>query len=162
MKKKRLIAVAILVASIALIGVAIIGYMTKSVNIQHAEGTKLAYIKKEASLSDIKKDDGVVNIYMFWGNGCPHCEAQWENIEALREEYPNDFKVYGFELWYHKDNMEILNIFAEAVGDEPIDAVPYTIIGDRSYSGAMSKEELTKAIKNNKNKNNDVYFTKIK
>ena len=162
MKKNRIIAIAILTASIALIGAAMIGYMVNTTKVEHVEGTQLAYIKKEASLSDIKKEDGVVNIYMFWGNGCPHCEAQWENIEAIREEYPNDFKVYGFELWYHSDNTNILNAFAEAVGDEPVDAVPYTIIGDKSYSGAMTKEELVRAIKNNKNKNNDVYFNKIK
>lgn len=160
MKRKRLVAIAILVASIALIGAAMIGYMSKSV--KHTEGTKLAYIKKEADLSDIKKDDGVVNIYMFWGNGCPHCEAQWENIEAIREKYSEDFKVYGFELWYHNENMSVLNSFAEAVGDAPVDSVPYTIIGEKSYSGAMSKEALVKAIKANKNKNNDIYFNKIK
>ena len=122
----------------------------------------IAYVNKDAKVSDIKKEEGKVNIYMFWGNGCPHCKAQWEYIEALRKEYPNDFNVYGFEVWYNRDNINLLNQFAEAIGDENVNSVPYTIIGDKSYTGAQSEATLRAAIQAYKNRGIDVYFDKIK
>lgn len=127
-----------------------------------SENRTVAYLNKDAQLSDIKKEKGKVNIYMFWGNGCPHCKAQWEYLEALRSEYPNDFNVYGFEVWYNKSNLELLTQFSEAMGDGDVNSVPYTIIGDKSYEGAQSEATLTSAIKQYKDKGVDVYFDKIK
>jgi len=121
-----------------------------------------AYVNKDAKVSDITKEDGKVNIYMFWGNGCPHCKAQWEYFEALRKEYPNDFKVYGFEVWNNESNRELLDVFAAAMGDEKINSVPYTIIGDKSYVGAKSEEIWAELIEEYKTKGIDVYFDKIK
>ncbi len=121
-----------------------------------------AYRNKDADVSDIKREKGKVNVYMFWGNGCPHCKAQWEYIEELRQEYPNDFNVYGFEVWYKDGNRELLDVFATAIGDSNVNSVPYTIIGDKSFKGAQSAKTLGAAIQEYKNKGIDVYFDKIK
>jgi thiol-disulfide isomerase/thioredoxin len=163
--KKRIIAIIVLIASAALAGIAIAQYVGNSVEETHEEtetNTKLAYIKKEANISDVKKTDGVVNIYMFWGNGCPHCKTQWEEIEELREEYADDFRVYGFEVFYDRENKNLANEFAAAIGDDEVTSVPYTIIGDKSYSGAMTKDRILSAIKSTKKNNYDIYFDKIK
>ena len=127
-----------------------------------AEERKVAYLNKDAELADIKREKGKVNIYMFWGNGCPHCKAQWETLETMRKKYPNDFNVYGFEVWYDHENLEILKKFAAAMGDDDVDAVPYTIIGEQSFSGAQNEEMLKRTIFAEKNKSFDIYFDKIK
>ena len=122
---------------------------------------KVAFIDKHATVSEITSEKGVVNIYMFWGDGCPHCEKQWEYLEEIAKEYPNDFKVYGFELWYTKSNKEVLKTFYKAVGDEEITAVPYTVIGDKGYRGTISQKSLVDLIEYYKDKNIDIYFDKI-
>jgi thiol-disulfide isomerase/thioredoxin len=122
----------------------------------------VAYLNKDTNLADIKREKGKVNIYMFWGNGCPHCKAQWETLETMRKKYPNDFNVYGFEVWYDHENLEILKKFAAAMGDDDVDAVPYTIIGEQSFSGAQNEEMLKRTIFEEKNKSFDIYFDKIK
>ena len=121
----------------------------------------VAYLNKDAKLEDITQTEGAVNIYMFWGNGCPHCKNQWETLEDLRKEYPNDFKVYGFEIWNSAENKELLYAFAGAMGDE-VNAVPYTIIGDKSFTGTMKEKTIIEMIKEYKDKKVDVYFDKIK
>ena len=126
-----------------------------------AEERKVAYLNKDAELTDIKREKGKVNIYMFWGNGCPHCKAQWETLEAMRKKYPNDFNVYGFEVWYNHGNLELLKEFAAARGDE-VNSVPYTIIGDQGFVGAQGEEALKDAIDEFKNQGIDIYFDKIK
>ncbi|KKT07630.1 MAG: putative membrane protein, partial [Candidatus Nomurabacteria bacterium GW2011_GWB1_43_19] len=29
-----------------------------------------------------------INIYFFWGEGCPHCEKEKPFLETLEEKYP--------------------------------------------------------------------------
>ena len=124
-------------------------------------GRTVAYLNKDAKLEEITQTEGAVNIYMFWGNGCPHCKNQWETLEDLRKEYPNDFKVYGFEVWNSAENKELLYTFAGAMGDE-VNAVPYTIIGDKSFTGTMKEKVIIEMIKEYKDKKVDIYFDKIK
>ena len=126
------------------------------------ENLTVAYLNKDAKLSDIKKEKGKVNIYMFWGSGCPHCKTQWEYLESIRKDYPNDFNVYGFEVWNNDENRAIMDKFMEAKGDTNINSVPYTIIGDQSYSSALSDKTFIRLIKEYKDKGIDVYFDKIK
>ena len=30
-----------------------------------------------------------VNLYLFWGDGCPHCEAEQTYLEELADEFRN-------------------------------------------------------------------------
>lgn len=104
---------------------------------------------------------GSVNVYMFWGEGCPHCKAQWEYLESIRKQYPSEFQVYGFEVWHNKNNLKLGNKFAKAVGDTEIQSVPYTIIGDQKFDGFSDGEKLLEAILQAKDKKTDIYFDKI-
>lgn len=100
-------------------------------------------IRKNATVEEIDFDSGKVNIYFFWGNGCPHCENLWEYFGELEEQYGDKFVVYGFEVWDNDDNLTIKDKLAEAVGDDDRignDTVPYFIIGDRSYLGYNSSK----------------------
>lgn len=74
-----------------------------------------------------------VNIYFFWGDGCPHCEDEWAYMKELTARNPN-IKLVDYEVWYNKDNQEILKEFGRALGFEPV-AVPVTVIGERYWIG---------------------------
>ena len=124
------------------------------------------YVNRDATLADITKEDGVVNVYMFWGSGCPHCKAQWEYIESIRKKYPGEFAVYGFEIWGSEKNKEILEKFVTAIGRDYPEAVPFTIIGNKVISGFSSGEKtgprFLQMIEDAKKSGVDVYFDKVK
>lgn len=103
-----------------------------------------------------------VNIYLFWGNGCPHCEKELEFLESIQEEYGFYFKLNKFEVWYDEDNEELLNKFSKLMNDN-VSGVPYTIIGNKSFSGFNdnTKDEIITAIKEQYNNSYDVYFSNI-
>ena len=85
-------------------------------------------------LDDIVFEEGKVNIYYFWGDGCPHCRAQSEFFESIKEEYGEYFNLHKFEIWYNEDNARLLIDFSNKMG-ERITAVPYTIIGEKTFNG---------------------------
>ena len=131
-------------------------------SLESAEKRTIAPVNKTASERTFAPAKaGSVNIYMFWGEGCPHCKAQWEYLESIRKQYPNEFQVYGFEVWHNKNNLKLGNKFAKAVGDTEIQSVPYTIIGDQKFDGFSDGEKLLEAILKAKDKKTDIYFDKI-
>lgn len=99
-------------------------------------------LNKTASLGDIVFEDKV-NIYMFWGDGCPHCEDFFNYIAMITPEYGNYFNLYGFEVWYNAENRVIMDKFKkELLGETGVYEVPYIIIGDEVIEGfAMSMGE---------------------
>lgn len=119
------------------------------------------HTKIDAKLEDIVYDENKVNIYFFWGNGCPHCEEEFKFLKSIETEYGNYFTLNTFEVWYSKDNVKILEQFANAMGDE-VSGVPYTIIGNKTFTGFSEKykEQFLKAIKDQYHNSYDVYFNK--
>lgn len=119
-------------------------------------------LKIDANLENLKYDENKVNIYFFWGNGCPHCEKEFEFFESIKTEYGDYFTLNTFETWYDEDNREILKQFASNMEDE-ITGVPYTIIGNKSFKGFSERyeEEMLKAIKEQYKNSDDVYFDNI-
>ena len=78
-------------------------------------------------------------IYFFWGDGCPHCAEEEIFLEKLKKEYPQ-MTVQDYEVWYDKDNQEILKKAAEVMGFEPT-GVPVTIIGEKVWIGFREQYE---------------------
>ncbi len=118
---------------------------------------------KNVHLENVKKEKNKVNIYFFWGDGCPHCEEEFKFFESIKEDYGKLYNLYPFEVWYNKENKENLELFARQMNDT-IKGVPYTIIGNQTFKGFKEsyKEELIKAIETESKKDFDVYFDKIK
>jgi len=119
--------------------------------------------KIEVGLENITKEDGKVNIYFFWGNGCSHCKREFKFLERLQKEYGDKYNLYTFEVWYNDENAKILDVFTAAM-KEDVKGVPYTIIGSKSFYGFGngSEQQFKAAIKNQYQGNNDIYFDKIK
>lgn len=113
-------------------------------------------------LDNITKEDGKVNIYLFWGDGCPHCKEEKLFLKSIENEYGNLFNVYEFEVWHNEENEKIMKEFGKAM-DDNLTGVPYTIIGKESIKGFndSKKEQILDAIINESKNNYDVYFDKI-
>lgn len=113
-------------------------------------------------LDNITKKDGKVNIYLFWGDGCPHCKEEKLFLKSIENEYGNLFNVYEFEVWHNEENEKIMKEFGKAM-DDNLTGVPYTIIGKESIKGFndSKKEQILNAIINESKNNYDVYFDKI-
>ena len=118
--------------------------------------------KTDIKLENIVYNENKVNIYFFWGNGCPHCEEEFKFIKSIENKYKDYFTLNTFEVWHNKDNAEILKQFADAMGDE-VSGVPYTIIGNKTFTGFSEKyeEQFLQAIEEQYKNSYDVYFNKV-
>ena len=94
------------------------------------------------------EDTNKVPIYIFYGNGCPHCEELFEALDSLDKSMKDTFVVKMYEVWYSKDNSEYMEKVATA-RNEMAEGVPYTIIGDNSWNGFTKEylDEMVDAIK---------------
>ena len=120
-----------------------------TLNSEEVESTKI---------EDVVFEEGKVNIYYFWGDGCPHCSAQSSFLESLKEEYGDYFNLYKFEVWSSEKNAKLMLRMAEVL-EENASGVPYTIIGEKSFIGFNDtmKQDIINAIKTQRNNDFDVY-----
>lgn len=81
----------------------------------------------------------LVNIYLFHSSTCPHCREEIKVLDKLVEEYTN-VKVYKYEI-SDKDNAALLAKASE-IYNTKITSVPFTVIGNKTFSGY--NEENTK------------------
>lgn len=78
-----------------------------------------------------------LNIYLFYGKECPHCESLMNYLESYIKD-KNNIKLYKYEVWHDKENLEKF----EEVHKIMIDGnsgVPYLIIGNTAISGYSEK-----------------------
>lgn len=91
-----------------------------------------------------------VNVYMFRGEGCPHCEEALEFFDTLSndEEYKDLYKIVTYEVWYDEANSKLMQNVADALGEQA-SGVPYIVIGKKTFSGyaASYDERIKDAIK---------------
>ena len=63
-------------------------------------------IVSEYTNTEVEED--IINIYLFYGEGCPHCAREKEFFkDELEKEYDN-IKIHYFEVWSNEENSEIL------------------------------------------------------
>lgn len=112
---------------------------------------------------DIKFDNKKINVYFFYGDGCPHCEELIEFLNSLPEKYNNYFDLYTMEVWYNEENNKLMKDLVGKLGEE-VEGVPCLIIGDQVFFGYSTSmdQELKKAIKEEYKTTNkfDVYNSK--
>ena len=92
------------------------------------------YEDKISSIVNKEVEEGKINFYLFRGEGCPHCRQEEEWIKTIKKKYEKYVNFYDFEVWYDEDNQEKLKQVGE-VFDLNIKGVPFTVIGDKHYSG---------------------------
>ena len=80
-----------------------------------------------------------VKVYLFHGNGCPHCEETLEWFNSIEEEYGKYFDLVKYEVWYDEENQALMQEVGEKMGDE-VGGVPYMVIGKETYPDGFSPE----------------------
>lgn len=88
-----------------------------------------------------------VNLYFFWGKGCPHCAKEEELLKYFQTKY-SYLRVHSFEVYTNYQNMNYLQQIGKKLGAR-VDGVPFTIIGDKTFVGfleTMSPSELANRI----------------
>ena len=85
-----------------------------------------------------------VNVYLFYGDGCPHCSALEKYLD---EEYSNDkdVKVYKYEVWNDADNQELWKKVEDVTGEEA-KGVPYFVIGKEVFQGYSANDVWEKKV----------------
>jgi len=89
---------------------------------------------------------GKVEIYFFWGQGCPHCAQEKPFLEELKQKY-SQLEVKDFEVYYNKENQELFQKVAQAYKTQA-QGVPTTFIGKDFVVGFGTKETTGKQIEN--------------
>jgi glutaredoxin len=88
-----------------------------------------------------------VYIYLFWGDGCPHCAAAKPFLKGLTEHYPN-VELRSYEVWTVPENQELFKKMTAAYGFEP-HGVPTIFIGGQYWEGYSDQigQEIESAVK---------------
>lgn len=87
-----------------------------------------------------------LNLYFFYGQGCPHCGKEEIFLEQIKERYP-EVAIHNFETWYNKENAELLKNIATKLNLQ-INGVPVLIIGEEAIIGFRNEESTGKEITN--------------
>ena len=77
--------------------------------------------------------DEPVELTLFWGDGCPNCEAERAWLETARADFPN-LVVTELEVWNDEANRATFVATGEALGFEA-GPVPTTVLAERVWVG---------------------------
>ena len=73
-----------------------------------------------------------VNVYMFYGKTCSHCEEAYEYLKSIENKY--DLNIYRYEVWYDEENQKLMKDVAKYL-DVNVSGVPFTIIDNTAIFG---------------------------
>lgn len=97
------------------------------------------------------KADNKVNLYLFYGDGCPHCAQEEEFLkEYLKEE--KNASLVKYEIWHSEDNREKLIKVQNKLNNHE-NGVPYLVIGNKvivGYSKGSTDKRIKKYVDNYK------------
>ncbi len=82
-----------------------------------------------------------INIYLFHGDGCPHCRDEIAFFDEYLKDKDN-IHLYKYEVWHNEENVSKLEEIGKITGSEA-DGIPYLVIGDyviTGYSNGISKK----------------------
>jgi cytochrome c biogenesis protein CcdA/thiol-disulfide isomerase/thioredoxin len=74
-----------------------------------------------------------VRMFVFWGEGCPHCDEQKPFLRELEQRYP-DLEIREFEVFRTNAHHQLFIGLALAHGIEP-GSVPSVFVGGKAYVG---------------------------
>ena len=78
-------------------------------------------------------DDEKVKLYLFYGDGCPHCTDEKEFLSNIEDKYSN-LEIIKYEVWYNKENANLLGLIQNKLNISR-NGVPTTIIGEDYFVG---------------------------
>lgn len=88
-------------------------------------------------LAPVKTLAAEANLYLFWGDGCPHCAKEELFLQRIETKYP-DLEIQRFEVFKDRDNAKLMMEVAKEL-KASAGGVPFTIIGDQYFIGFDEK-----------------------
>lgn len=87
-----------------------------------------------------------IKLYLFHGDGCPHCKEEGEYLEKLERKYKN-LKIIKYEVWKHDDNAFLMKRVGQKF-DINVNSVPLTIISSTPITGfsEATKKKIERTI----------------
>ena len=85
--------------------------------------------------------DKEVTLYLFHGDGCPHCKEEMEYLDSVEKKY-KDLKIVKYEVWYNEENSELLKKVQDTF-DITTKGVPTNVIGSTVITGFGSSTGKT-------------------
>lgn len=124
-----------------------------SVTINVSAETKEAKETKATKTEEKITCDNKVNIYLFWKNGCPYCEAAKTYFSSIEEKYGDCFELKKYNVVESRENSQLMEKVGAYFGDD-VSGVPYIVIGEETFNGYASRlnADIEKAIVENANK----------
>lgn len=92
------------------------------------------YVDRVSSITNTKIEEGKINLYLFRGEGCPHCAEEEEWLEEIKEDYQDYLNVYEFEVWNHDENAKFLDQ-VKLEFQATSNGVPFTVVGENYFLG---------------------------
>ncbi len=74
-----------------------------------------------------------IDLYLFYGDGCPHCAAEKEFLDGIKSKYSN-LEIHLYETWNSTENNKLLTRVKNALGVQNA-YVPFTVINGKGYTG---------------------------
>ncbi len=78
-------------------------------------------------------DEKPITLYLFHGDGCPHCAEEMEFLTTLENDYPQ-VEIVKYEVWYNEENANLLTEVQKSF-DLSRYGVPTTVIGNVAITG---------------------------
>ncbi|MFZ2664263.1 MAG: hypothetical protein WAX66_02790 [Patescibacteria group bacterium] len=85
-----------------------------------------------------------VNLYFFWGQGCPHCAKEKTFLENLVRR-DKDLVLYDYEVYNNIENRSKLQEVAEKLKID-VNGVPFLVIGEKNLVGYLNDDTTGKEI----------------
>lgn len=90
------------------------------------------------------KETDNLTLYVFKGDGCPHCKAEIDYLDTIKDKYTN-LEIKEYEVWYDDDNASLLTK-VESYFNIKRSGVPTTIIGNTVIQGYQNESSTGKKI----------------
>lgn len=78
--------------------------------------------------------DDIITLYLFHGDGCPHCADEINYLDSIDDEYANNLKIVKYEVWHNDSNADLLDKVWDAFSIKRR-GVPTTVIGNTIFTG---------------------------
>ena len=119
----------------------------------------LEYKDVVAPLAKIEEREPIT-IYLFHGDGCPHCAQEIKFLNELKAEYKDKINIVKYEVFYNSKNQSLHNEVKKYLKSSAT-GVPFTVVGEKYFSGYSEtigeniKDTIDDYIQNDNSQNND-------
>jgi hypothetical protein len=90
-------------------------------------------IRQEQNSRTSPLQDSKVNVYLFWGEGCTHCEEEKRFFAILLHDHPY-LDIREYEVLHNNQNLKLLTALMN-VHARQASGVPITFIGNQIFEG---------------------------